>query len=722
MDSHVREINRNLITGWLVIVGVLFVAYCGEVIKGQRSIFYLAAYMLVTALPAFYCLFLYIKKPERYSLRYWIVAGYFVMYIFTMFSGSTNMVFTYILPMLSLLVLFHQPKLILWTGAVSLIINFASIGYGIYSGKTTISNSKDAEIQIALVTLCFGGSYLATKLYDKITNENEAYTKMLDEKNMQIQKMSLQTITTIANTIDAKDEYTRGHSRRVSEYSAAIAEKLGMSPDEVSNIRWVALLHDIGKIGVPDAVLNKPGRLTNEEYQMMKQHTVIGGEILKDIGMLKGIDVGARYHHERYDGKGYPDGISGEDIPYIARIIAVADAYDAMTSNRIYRKHLHEEKVMNELKAGLGTQFDPKAGQALIELLQKGELENLNPNTTENNEMQDVTRIISRVMELQEEKMAGRLLFDQLTDAYNQSSGKKMMEDAIEDRNGCLIYFDIDSFHLINDTYGYVQGDYFLKKAAEAIKSLQDDVIVVRWGSDEFMAFFGNVTERDRVSALMTQLQDTLEAMASENRILSQMTLSAGITICDKPGEGLSDAVRKADKALYLARQQGCGLYCIYQDGSETAVDRQKSSVDLNRLVHMLEKDSKYEGGFDLTYPEFGKIYEFIRKVATRNDQHVQLLMFTLQPIEGVNIEIEERDHAMELLEKAILSKIRGVDVTTRYSSTQRIVMFMKMEEDQIELVTERIMKEFYRMYDKKQLSIHYDVAALGQESGRKPC
>ncbi len=105
-----------------------------------------------------------------------------------------------------------------------------------------------------------------------------------------------------------------------------------------------------------------------------------------------------------------------------------------------------------------------------------------------------------------------------------------------------------------------------------------------------------------------------------------------------------------------------------------------------------------------------------------RNEQQVQLLMFTLRPIEGIDIRIEERDRAMELLEKAILSKIRGVDVTTRYSSTQRIVMFMKMDEDQISIVTERIMKEFYRMYDKKELSIHYDVAALGHEKGRKPC
>ena len=182
MDTHVREINRNLVAGWLVIVGVLFAAYLGEVLKGQRSWTYLVVYMAATALPAFLCFYLYRKKPDRYSLRYWIVSGYFIMYIFTIFSGSTNMVFTYILPMLSLLVLFHQPKLILWTGAVSLFINLSSIGYGVYTGSTNLKNSKDAEIQIALIALCFGGSYLATRLYDKITRENNEYMQMLDEK------------------------------------------------------------------------------------------------------------------------------------------------------------------------------------------------------------------------------------------------------------------------------------------------------------------------------------------------------------------------------------------------------------------------------------------------------------------------------------------------------------------------------------------------------------
>ena len=377
MDSHVQKINRNMITGWLVIVGVLFVTYTLEVIKGVRTFPYLVAFLIVTVLPAAAGLALYLKKPHMKELCYIIVWGYFFMYVFVMLTGKTIMVSTYILPMLSLMVLYHKPKLILSTGIASLIVNLISIGVKFYTGALTLETSDQAEIQVALIILCFGGSYVAARLYDDITKKNEAYLHMLNEKNEQIQAMTMQTITTIANALDAKDTYSEGHSRRVAAYSAQLAEKLGLSEDEIRNIRIIALLHDIGKIGVPDSVLNKPGKLTDEEFALMKQHAVAGSEILKDIDMISGIDIGTRYHHERYDGRGYPEGLKGEDIPYIARIIAVADSYDAMTSDRVYRKHLSDEQVMSELEKGEGTQFDPVIAQTMENLLKDGVFQKL---------------------------------------------------------------------------------------------------------------------------------------------------------------------------------------------------------------------------------------------------------------------------------------------------------------------------------------------------------
>ena len=154
-DSHVKKINRNLVYGWMLIVIILFVSYAMEVMKGQRSLNYLLVFMIVTAIPAFVVLFLYLKKPDRYSLRYSIVGGYFIMYIFVMITGSTTMVFSYILPMLSLLVLFHQPAIILVTGFCSIVLNLISIFMRYGRGEITNENSKDVEIQLALLFLCF---------------------------------------------------------------------------------------------------------------------------------------------------------------------------------------------------------------------------------------------------------------------------------------------------------------------------------------------------------------------------------------------------------------------------------------------------------------------------------------------------------------------------------------------------------------------------------------
>lgn len=711
MNSHVRKINRSLVIGWLIIVGILFVAYCGEVIKGERTVAYLLVFMLATALPAFFCWYLYRKKPDLFELRYYIVVGYFVMYLFSMLTGSTSMVFSYILPLLSFLVLYHQPKLILATGAASFIVNIISIAHKFYTGEMTLASSKDGEIQLALLFLCFGGSYIATRLYDEITKENISYMKMLDEKNIQIQKMSLQTITTIANTIDAKDEYTKGHSKRVSEYSAAIARELGRTEKEIQDIRSIALLHDIGKIGVPDAVLNKPGKLTDEEYQLMKQHTVTGAEILKDIGMLPGIDIGAKYHHERYDGKGYPDGLKGDEIPFLARIIAVADAYDAMTSNRVYRKHLSEEKVMSELKNGIGKQFDPQAAQALIRLLEEKRLQNISPDV-DDAELDDVSKILSRVMERQEEQYAGRRTMDELTGVYNRSCGERLLRETAEQKKGCLMLFDMDHFRAINDHSGFVAGDVFLKIVVSGIRNISPNILISRFGGDDFAAFSPDITTEEAAKEALDRFMDEMRGKAETQRELEGLSVSAGIVLSEQEGISFDELLLKADKALYVAKTQGGNQYFFYHSAAP-GEEKRLSHADLNRLMSMMKNKGYYEGVFQITYPEFQRIYEFIREVAERNEQKIQILLFTVIPRDEKNVSVEERERVMGLLERAIILSVRGVDATTKYSSTQRLVLLMKLDEEQIHIVTERIMKEFFKMYDKKEINVYYDVADL---------
>lgn len=185
-------------------------------------------------------------------------------------------------------------------------------------------------------------------------------------------EMGNETILSIARTVDAKDSNTSEHSFRVSEYSVAIAKRLNYSDEKCENLRQMALLHDIGKIGIPDAILNKPGKLTDEEYEIMKSHVIRGGEILKDFTIIDNVSVGALYHHEKYDGTGYCHGLKGEEIPLDARIIGIADAFDAMTANRVYRKQLDIDVVIAELKRCSGTQFDPKLVEIMLSLIDDG--------------------------------------------------------------------------------------------------------------------------------------------------------------------------------------------------------------------------------------------------------------------------------------------------------------------------------------------------------------
>jgi putative nucleotidyltransferase with HDIG domain len=174
------------------------------------------------------------------------------------------------------------------------------------------------------------------------------------------ERLFLGTVESLTAAIDAKDPYTCGHSRRVATLAAQLASALGMQADDVERVRVAGLVHDVGKIGIPEGVLTKQGRLTDEEFDLIKQHPVIGYRILKDIALLKEVLPGVLYHHERFDGRGYPRGLAGGEIPLIARILALADTFDAMSSSRSYRPAVPRDKILEELRRNCGTQFDPE--------------------------------------------------------------------------------------------------------------------------------------------------------------------------------------------------------------------------------------------------------------------------------------------------------------------------------------------------------------------------
>jgi len=191
----------------------------------------------------------------------------------------------------------------------------------------------------------------------------ELYTKM--------RKMYLETIRALVAAIDAKDTYTKGHSERVTQTSVALARELNLHEREIDNIEYAALLHDIGKIGIDERILGKNDGLTGKEFERIKEHTIIGAKIIEPVDFLKDSYKAIYHHHEKYNGKGYPDGLKSEDIPILARIIAVADAYDAMGSDRPYRKKLNKNKILKELKDQSGKEFDPEVVKALISVLDR---------------------------------------------------------------------------------------------------------------------------------------------------------------------------------------------------------------------------------------------------------------------------------------------------------------------------------------------------------------
>lgn len=184
-----------------------------------------------------------------------------------------------------------------------------------------------------------------------------------------LEKAYLDSIETLRYTVEAKDPYTRGHSDRVAEYSVLIGEKLNLSEEDLKTIRVGGLFHDIGKIGIPDSILLKDSKLTDDEYSEIKNHPSIGAHILCNAEVFKEIIPIVKHHHERYDGRGYPGNLQGNDIPYFARIAAIADAFDAMTSKRTYRNSLPIEIVRGEIEKNLGTQFDPELGRVFLNII-----------------------------------------------------------------------------------------------------------------------------------------------------------------------------------------------------------------------------------------------------------------------------------------------------------------------------------------------------------------
>jgi putative nucleotidyltransferase with HDIG domain len=242
--------------------------------------------------------------------------------------------------------------------------NLASTTSQLAEGNLAVRASVRGEDEIAL---------LGSNFNDMASNI-EALVRKLKQALRQNQELFLETIRTLAAAIDAKDPYTRGHSERVSSYSMAISRHLGLNQEEVFRVHIAAILHDVGKLGIRESILNKPGGLSDEEFEVMRQHPSIGAQIMSPIRMLKDIIPGIRNHHETWDGTGYPDHLSGEEIPMVARIIGVADTFDAMTTTRPYQQAMTLDYVLQKMRSMSGSRFDPVVVEAFIAAVEAGDI------------------------------------------------------------------------------------------------------------------------------------------------------------------------------------------------------------------------------------------------------------------------------------------------------------------------------------------------------------
>lgn len=310
-------------------------------------------------------------------------------------------------------ILYEDGKLTTFTTIISTVGSLVAI----FARAIDVEYNKDigpeAIIALSLPLSVMVFAKLITKTLRERRNAVKEAVIRAEKSNAAAEKMALsfKMLETLAGTIDAKDKYTNGHSMRVATYATRLAEELGWDQERIEKLRYEALLHDIGKIGVPDAILNKPSKLTDVEFDLIKSHTVVGADILKNMVAVPNATEVARYHHERFDGRGYPSKISGNAIPINARMVCIADSFDAMSSDRIYRKALKREVIIEELVKGRGTQFDPELLDVFLKLYEEHKLDNEiamvfdTENSTEQKYvMEDIENVLRKVTEMEEQK------------------------------------------------------------------------------------------------------------------------------------------------------------------------------------------------------------------------------------------------------------------------------------------------------------------------------
>ena len=563
---------------------------------------------------------------------------------------------------------------------------------------------------------------LLTNLLRTIRNIRDIETarqqQELEKKQKQTEEMSMQMMETLSTTIEAKDEYTCGHSHRVAEYAALIAAELGWSPENIQNLKYAAYLHDIGKIGIPEMILNKPSQLTDEEYNLIRNHTIIGAEILKDVAFAPYIAEVSRSHHERYDGCGYPDGLKGTDIPIHARIITVADSYDAMNSRRIYRNALPPEMIRNEFEKNRSRQFDPQITDIFLKLLDEDHVVLRNtytqkaivssePDNTINKFISEVVNTIKSQEDLKD--------YDFLTGLPMRNLGERLIAEFMQEHDGCLIFLDMDNLKKINDIHGHTAGDRALKNLGTLISHYTANGIASRLGGDEFLIFLPDITV-ETVSEIMRQLFRHFHSIVEADPEIKDAALSAGLYITST-SETFADCYTKADKALYDVKQNGKNHFSFYHQIDSFSSDSSSTAKDLQQVAASLHKSGNYAGALSLNYRDFCRQFEYMHQLVIHSSNRCYLVMVTLENTASCPPQVEEIEQTLSYMEQAICSTTRCVDVCTRYSSMQYLIMLFQLTEIQIPHVMERIFTQYYALSKREDFLATYEYQDITDDN-----
>jgi len=558
------------------------------------------------------------------------------------------------------------------------------------------------------------------QLYDGLLeNENleQNMQQKLEQRVKEVEKNSLQTIATIAHTIDAKDSYKNDHSEKVAKYSVEIARRMGIKGNELANLYYVALLHDIGKIGVPDAIVGKPSSLSTEEYEIIKTHTLIGDNILKGIELFPRIRDGARFHHERYDGKGYPDGLKGEEIPMNARIIGMADAYVAMISNRSYRKKFTLAEVKKEICRCRETQFDPLVADIMLELLDEGYNIKIDQNeqVEEFNLASDNIRILRRLMKDYAQDTYNNFYKDTLTNVWNRDYIKKYVDGYLSSplNHGVMFMLDLDNFKSVNDIYGHSAGDEIIINLANTMKEVICDAgIIARIGGDEFVIFFPNEDNSDYVQLIAEKIIGSMKSKIETSRKGCGVSVSIGIAQSDIINNTFEKIFDNADKALYYVKEHGKGHCHSYNDSEFSLHNDRSIEADVLYLKKILEEDGVVSGAYRVGYDGFTKIYQFVSRSMERTNQNGILVLYTIFEINGNLLNSTILTECMITLENAVVKSIRKGDVTTRYSDSQQLVMILDVDKHNGRLVAKRIYDIFKQNFGER-VELKFEITVI---------